>query len=64
MVNQIKLKCPTCGCEDADVMLMVEISGVKKIHYRCLASGKKHKFQKSLTDDKQYQQFFKKETYE
>lgn len=63
MVNKISLKCPECNYEDADVLYIVEITGTKKVRYRCLASGKKHQFEKSLTEDIQYQEFFDSKVY-
>jgi len=66
MTNNIKKKCPSCGCPDADVMAILHTKDGKLIAYRCLASGRKHPFTVPVKDETQKQElidkgFFKSE---
>ena len=62
MTNKIKLKCPVCGCKDADVLAVIQGKDVKVI-VRCLADkGQKHQYKLDpLGKNKDWQQFFKPE---
>ena len=51
MTNKIKKPCPTCGCENADVLAIVN----DEIVYRCLKNGRKHQFRVKKSEETQKQ---------